>query len=110
MLGNDFGGMLDKMEAQQKELHSKLSSITVEAEAEKGAIKVTASANKELVNISIDPTKMDMNDVEQLEDLLLIAVNRALALAGKAGAAETQSILKEMLPGGMGGLDSLFGK
>lgn len=110
MFGNNLGGMFGNIQEQQKELQEKLSSITVDAEVENGAIKVTASANKEIVNISIDSTKIDLNDKEQLEDLLLTATNRALQLAAEEGAKETQKLLNDMVPGGLGSLGGLFGK
>lgn len=104
-----FGDMLNNMQDRQKEMRSKLAEITVEAEAADGAIKVTANANREIVNISINKEKLDWDDPEQLEDLLLVAINRALESAAEREAAESQQLLKDMLPPGLGNLSDLMG-
>ena len=99
-----FGDMFGQMEEQQKALREKLSAIYVEAEAGDGAIKVTATATRELTNIKIDPSVVDLEDIEQLEDLLLVAINRVMEKAAAKEAAESQELLSNMLPPGMGDL------
>lgn len=96
--------LMGNMEEQQAAMQEKLAGILVEAEAGDGAIKVQASADKQITNISIDETKMDLTDKEELEDLLLVAINRALELAEEKAGVETQSLLKDMLPPGLGNL------
>lgn len=103
-----FGNMFGKIEEQQRELQQKLGSITAEVEVQ--GVKVIANANKEILNISINTNQLDLSDVEQLEDLLLTATNQALTAAGQKGAVETQKLLNDLLPGGMGGLGNLLGK
>ena len=104
-----FGDLMGNMEEQQKELKAKLAEITVEAEAGDGAVKVTANANREIVNISIDKEKLDWEDQEQVEDLVMVAVNRALEKAAEKEAAETQNLIKDLLPPGLDNLPNLFG-
>lgn len=104
-----FGDILGNMEERQKEMRAKLSEITVEAEAGNGAVKVTANAVREIANIKIDKEAIDLEDMEQLEDLLLVAINRALEKAAAREATESQNMLKDMLPPGMGELSDLFG-
>jgi DNA-binding YbaB/EbfC family protein len=99
-----FDNLMGNMEEQQAAMQEKLAGILVEAEAGDGAIKVQASADKQITNISIDETKMDLTDKEELEDLLLVAINRALELAEEKAGVETQSLLKDMLPPGLGNL------
>ena len=101
-----FGDLMGNMEERQKELKLKLAEITVEADAGDGAVKVTANANREIVNISINKEGLDWEDQEEVEDLVMVAVNRALELAAEKEAAETQNLLKDMLPPGM---PDLFG-
>lgn len=100
MLGDLFGDM----EAKQKEMQKKLAIIEVDAEAGDGAVKVKVNANKELLNISIDQNKISLEDVEALEDFILIAVNRAMELAGTEQEKASKSLINEMLPPGFGGL------
>lgn len=104
-----FGDLMGNMQERQKELKTKLAVITVEAEAGDGSIKVTANANREIVNISIDKAALDWEDHEQIEDLLMVAVNRALEMATEKEALETQKLLKEMMPPGFEDLQDLFG-
>lgn len=95
---------MGNMEEQQAAMQEKLAAIIVEAEAGDGAIKVQASADKQITNISIDETKLDLSDKEELEDLLMVAINRALELAEEKASVESQSMLKDMLPPGLGNL------
>ena len=104
-----FGDLLGNMEEKQKEIREKLAEIMVEAEAGDGAIKITANAAREITNISIDKDALDLEDVEQLEDLLLVAINRVIEKATAKEAEESQNLMKNMLPPGLGGLSDLFG-
>lgn len=101
--------MFGDMEEKQREMKEKLSSITLEGVADAGAVKVVVTADRQIVNISIDKEKVDVNDMEQLEDLIMVAANRALSAAADKEAEEAQNMLKNMLPPGMGGLGNLFG-
>jgi len=99
-----FGGM----EEMQKQMQEKLTSIIVEAQAGGGMIKVKANAARQILDISLDPS-LDLEDKEELEDLLLEAMNRVIAAAAQKEQEESQAMLSKMLPGGMGGLGNLFG-
>lgn len=105
-----FGDLLGNVEKQQEELKVKLAAIHVQEEAGNGAIKITANANQEILNISLDKTKMNWEDAEELEDLLLVAINRALKKAAEKQAIESQKLIQNMMPPGMGGLADFFGK
>ena len=100
-----FGDMFGNIEAKQAELAQKTGAIVVETTV--GGIKVAANGNKEIVNISIlDPSVLE--DKEQLEDVLMAAVNRALSEAGEKAAVEMQKSMEAMLPPGLGGLADMF--
>lgn len=101
--------MFGNMEEMQQQMKAKLAAITVEAEAGDGAVKITATASRQILNISFDKEKLDWEDQEQVEDLVMVAVNRVIERAAEKEAAETQNMLKDMLPPGMGGLSDLFG-
>ncbi len=96
-----FGDLFGNMEAQQKELRAKLANIEVEAQAGDGAVKVIANANREIKNIVLNQDMLDMNDIESLEDLLIVAINRALEQAAMREAEETRQSLAQMLPPGL---------
>jgi DNA-binding YbaB/EbfC family protein len=105
-----FDNLFGNVEQQQKELQETLAQIQVEGEAGDGAIKVVANANQKILNISIDKSKLDWEDSEEVEDLLLVAINRTLDKAAAAQAVESQKSLQKMMPPGMGGLADLLGK
>ena len=105
-----FGDMMGNMEAKQAEMQEKLAAVTLEAEAGGGAVKVTANATREITNIAIDKSKVDLTDTEELEDLLLVAVNRVIELAAEKEAEASQQMINDMLPGGLGGLAGMFGQ
>jgi len=101
--------MFDKLfQAQQKaeEIKKRLDTISVASEVEGGAIKVIATANKEIKSISISPSFFESADVEELEDLLAVAINKALQQADQVSQAEMQAATKDML----GGLGGMFGQ
>ena len=104
-----FGDLFGNMEERQEAMRERLQQIILEAEAGDGAVKVTATANREITNVSIDKEKIDLADIEQVEDLVMVAVNRVLELSKEKEAEEAQKMLKDMLPPGMGGLSNLFG-
>lgn len=99
-----FGDLFGQMEEQQQALREKLREIIIEEEAGDGAVKVTVNAARELTDIQVDPAIVDPEDVEQLQDLLLVAVNKALEAAAVKEAAESQKLISNMLPPGMSGL------
>ncbi|HEY8782767.1 MAG TPA: YbaB/EbfC family nucleoid-associated protein [Mucilaginibacter sp.] len=98
--------MFDKlMQAQQKagEVKQRLDAITVSGTAEGGKIMVSANGNKIIQSIAIDEGFFKEADKEQLEELLVIAINKAMEQADNVGQSEMAAMTKEMF-GGLGGL------
>mgnify|MGYP003574963388 FL=1 len=98
--------MFDKiMAAQQQaeEIKKRLDTVSVFGEVEGGAIRVTATANKSVTSIEINDDFFNSADKEELEELLLTAINKALAQADQVSASEMQAATKSML-GGLGGM------
>ena len=81
-----------------------MRGITVEATSGDGLVTVQANAAREITNISIDAQLLQDNDPEALEDLLMVAVNRVLEEAAAKEASESQSLLQNLLPPGLGGM------
>lgn len=96
-----FEDLMGNLQKQQEALQQKLAEIIVEAEAGDGAVTVKAGADLHIENIKIDPAKIDLSDQEQLEDLLVVALNRALEQARQTAAVESNKMLGNLLPGGM---------
>lgn len=101
-----FGNLFGNMEEKQAEMRRLLTGILLEAEAGNGAVTVNVNAARELLNININPDLLQSERQEELEDLLVVAINKALALAAEKEAEEAQKLVKNMLPPG---LDKLFG-
>lgn len=99
-----FGGM----EEIKKQMQEALTAVTVEAEAGGGMIKIRANAARQILDVSIDPA-LDLNDKEELEDLILEAMNRVIAAAAVKEQEESQAMMAKLLPPGMGDLGGLFG-
>jgi len=98
--------MFDKlMQAQQKagEVKKRLDAITVTGVAEGGKITVTANGNKVVQSVIIDDDLFKEGDKEQLEELLIIAINKAMEQADNVSQTEMAAMTKEMF-GGLGGL------
>lgn len=94
-LGDMFGKLQQMQEGMQK-VRQTLDTITVEAEAGGGMVRVTANANKRILKIKVD--KDILNDAEMMEDLITAAVNKALDKAEETGRAELQKLTAGMLP------------
>ncbi len=101
-----FGDMLGDLQKKQDELKAKLSTVEIKESLNDGAITVTANAAREIINIELDDSKIDMTDKAEVEDLVLIAVNNALKKAAEKEAAMSQNLISDMLPPGM---ENMFG-
>ena len=101
--------MFDKiMEAQQKagEVKQRLDAISVTGTAEGGKITVTANGNKVIQSINIDEDFFKDADKEEVEELLLVAINKAMEQAENLSQSEMAAMTQQMF----GGLGNLFGK
>jgi DNA-binding YbaB/EbfC family protein len=101
--------MFDKLfEAQQKagEVKKRLDGITVSGSAEGGKITVTANGNKVIQSININEDLFKAGDKEELEELLLVAINKALEQAENVSQSEMAALTKNMF----GDLGNMFGK
>ncbi len=99
-----LGDMMKNMQEQQDQMQSKLKQIQVSVV--KNGITINANAAREILNISIDNELLQ--DKDQLEDMLIVAINELqLAISEKEGEA-SQDLMSKMLPGGLSGLGSLF--
>ena len=103
-----FGDMLGQMQQQQEALQQRLSEMRLEESSD--GVSVTVSGTREVIAVKVDEQILQDGDVEQLEDLLLVSLNRALAKAAETEQAEAQKLMSGMLPGGMEGLSGLFGQ
>lgn len=96
-----------QMQQQQEALQQKLGAMRLTETA--GGVTVTVSGTREVIGVKVDQEIIADGDAEQLEDLLVVALNKALAKAAETEAAEAQQLMSGMMPGGMPDLGALFG-
>lgn len=92
-----------EMKKKMEEIQNRLDTISVEGVAGDGKYSVTAivTATKKVTGIHISDELMQSGDKEHLEDLLLIALERAMEKAQGVAEAETRNAA---LSGGLGGM------
>ena len=85
-----------KLQAQMLKLQEEMAEKTVETTSGGGMVKVVANGRQKVVSIQIEKEVVDPEDVEMLQDLILAAINDALA---KSQEMVTEEMSK--LTGGM---------
>lgn len=95
----DLSGMMDKLKkAQEKveETKQRLNTVLIDEASADGNIKVTVTANREIKAISINESLL--NDTEELEDYLILTLNKALKRAGEINEQEMAIAAKSGMP------------
>lgn len=70
-----------KMQEEAMRASQEVDEAEVEGQASGGLVKVTMKGNKTPISITIDPSVVDADDVEMLEDLILAALSDASSKA-----------------------------
>ncbi|CAL2092547.1 Nucleoid-associated protein GFO_1796 [Tenacibaculum sp. 190524A05c] len=95
----DLSGMMDKLKhAQQKveETKQRLNTVLIDEASADGNIKVTVTANREIKAISVNENLL--SDAEELEDYLILTLNKALKRAGEINEQEMAVAAKSGMP------------
>lgn len=99
---NDLMNKARQMQEQMGKMREELAKKTVTADAGGGMVQATVNGQMELVKLKIDKTKIDVNDTEMLEDVIVAAVHGAQVRAGEMIKQEMQKYAGDMgLPPGM---------
>ncbi|MCI7145880.1 MAG: YbaB/EbfC family nucleoid-associated protein [Clostridiales bacterium] len=69
---------MQAMQRKMEEVQAQIDEMEASATSGGGAVSVTVSGKKEIVDIRIQPEVVDPDDVEMLQDLILTAANEAL--------------------------------
>ncbi|TDS13507.1 hypothetical protein DFQ03_2799 [Maribacter caenipelagi] len=104
----DMMGMMGKLKETQKkveETKNRLDTVTLEEKSNDGTISVTITANREIKKIVIDDSLLQ--DKEQLEDYLILTLNKAIKNATNVNETELAAVAKDGMPN-IPGMDSLF--
>lgn len=98
MFGKNMMEQLQKMQANAEETKKKLAQQTVSGEAGGNLIIVELDGNRKLKNLNIN-APLEQMEKEDLEDLIAVALNRAMEQADKLNEKEMASAAKGIIPG-----------
>ncbi|ETN95376.1 YbaB/EbfC family nucleoid-associated protein [Zhouia amylolytica] len=95
----DLMGMMGKLKETQKKIEEtkkRLDSVIVDESSSDELLKVSLTANREIKSIDIDDSLL--TDKEQLEDYLVLTINKAIEKATKVNEAELGAVAKDGMP------------
>lgn len=96
---------VQKIQTDMAKAQEELALKTVEATAGGGMVKVVMNGHFEVVEIHLDKTVVDPDDIEMLQDLILLAVNEGVRKAQEMAANEMGKLTGGLnIPGLPGGL------
>lgn len=104
----DIMGMMGKLKETQEKVKAtkeRLNTVLIDETSSDGKLKVTLTANREIKSIEIDDSLIE--DKEQLEDYLVLTLNKAIEKATNVNEAELAAVAKEGMPN-IPGMGSLF--
>lgn len=90
-----------QMQVKMQQLQEEVEQREVEATAGGGVVRVVATGKKIIKSIEIKPEAVDPDDVEMLEDLVMAAVNEAIAKADEMMQQEMGKITGGLNLGGL---------
>ena len=98
--GGNMQGMMKQMQKEMAIAQEELGTLKFEGAAGGGMVKVTVSGHKEVLDVVLDPTVVDPEDVEMLQDLLIVATNEAFKKADEHANSTMGKFTKGLnLPG-----------
>ena len=95
----DLMGMVGKLKEAQKKIEEtkkRLDTVLIDEQSNDGKLKITLTANRTLKSIEIDGSLLQ--DKEQLEDYLVIVVNKPIEKATQVNETELGAVAKEGMP------------
>jgi DNA-binding YbaB/EbfC family protein len=101
-MNKNFLRQAQELQARLAKAQEELGEMTTEVSSGGGAIKVVIDGHQKVRSISISPEVIDPEDVEMLEDMVLAAVNEAIAKSQELAASRLNSLTGGMkIPGMM---------
>ena len=99
---NQLMKQAQEMQGKMAQMQEDLARKQITADAGGGMVQATVNGKMELVKLKIDRTKIDLADMEMLEDVIVAAVAAAQNRAGEMMKQEMQKAAGAMgLPPGM---------
>ena len=101
----NMAGMMKKvqeMQSRMEELQAEMADAEFTGTVASGTISVTVTGKGEMRAVKIDPAVVDIDDISMLEDMIVLAGNKARAEADATMAARMRDITGDLpLPPGM---------
>jgi len=85
-MNRSFMRQAQELQAKLAKAQQELAEATIEASSGGGAVKVIVNGQQQVLSVKISPEAIEPDDVEMLEDLVMTAVNEALAKAQEMAA------------------------
>jgi len=104
----DIMGMMGKLKETQEKVEAtkkRLDTVLIDETSSDGLLKVTLTANRKIKSIEVDDSLLE--DKEQLEDYLVLTLNKAIEKATHINEAELAAVAKEGMPD-IPGLNGMF--
>ena len=95
----DMMGMMNKIKETQEKVEAtkeRLKSVLIDEQSQDGLLKVTISASREIKNIEVSEELLE--DKEQLEDYLVLTLNKAISRASEVNETELAAVAKDGMP------------
>ena len=104
----DLMGMMGKLKATQQKIEDtkkRLDTVLIDEQSADGLLKVTLTANSKIKSVVIADTLLE--DKCQLEDYLIVVMNKAIEKAASVNQAELDAVTRVDMPM-MPGMEDLF--
>jgi nucleoid-associated protein EbfC len=88
--------MAQQMQTQMAQAQEELKHTTLEATAGGGAVRIVITGAGEVRSVHIDPSAVDAEEVDMLQDLVMTAINDAIT--------QSKELERERMAGIAGGL------
>lgn len=98
MFGADMMSKLAEMKKLAEESKEKMNSLSILGESGGGLVVVSMNGNRELKSVKIN-SDLKLIEADHLEDLLCVALNRALEKVNALNEEEVMSSTKNLFPG-----------
>ena len=95
----DLKGMMGKLKDAQAKVEAtkkRLDTVLIDEQSNDGLFKVTLTANRTIKSVTIDDALLE--DKEQLEDYLILTLNKAINRATSVNESELAAVAKEGMP------------
>lgn len=92
-------GMMGKLKETQEKVEAtkkRMDTVLIDEASSDGLLKVTLTANRNIKTIEIDDSLLE--DKEQLEDYLILTLNKAIENATNVHETEVAAVTKEGMP------------